>query len=166
MEIYLIPDWTTLTVQLISTLILFLLVIKFLVHPMKKFLAERAAFIAADFEAAEVAKKEAEVARDEAENNIKTSKEDAYQIIESAKSEAEVKHASILEQARKDAEVEIKKAGEEITRERQNMYDNAKKEIANIAMNATEKLIKKEIDAKAHADLFDEFVGLVGGNNE
>jgi F-type H+-transporting ATPase subunit b len=156
----------TLVVQLLATLVLFFVAAKFFVGPMKKFLAERAALIAADFAAAEGAKEEAEQARVEAQTNVKVAKESAYQIIEAAKSEAEVKHEAILEQARIDAEVELKNAHEEITRERQNMYNEAKKEIASIATNATAKLIKKEIDAKIHDQLFDEFVELVGGHHE
>ena len=166
MDISLELNVTTLVVQLISTLILFLLVVKFLVHPMKKFLTARTDLIAADFAAAETAKNEAEMAREEAQDNVKVAKESAHQIIESAKSEADVKHEAILEQARKDADLEIKKAHEEIKRERQNMYAHTKKEIANIATNATEKLIKKEIDANAHDKLFDEFIELVGGHHE
>jgi len=159
-------ELATFFVQLVSTLVLFFIVSKFAVKPMKKFLADREALIAAEFEAAEVAKSEAENARNVAQGNIKDAKENAQQIIETAKNEADVKHRVILEKARRDAEVEMKKAQEEIKRERQNMYDTARKEIAEIATSATEKLIKKEIDANAHDDLFAEFVGLVGGNHE
>ena len=156
----------TFVIQLVATAVLFIVVRKFFATPMKAFMAKRQAFVQASFDEAEAAKNSAEAARDEAVSGIQVARDEAHQIVETAKNEADVKHASILEQAHLDADVEIRKAREEIKRERQNMYDQAKKDIAHIATAATEKLIKKEIDSAVHDDLFTEFVGLVGGSHE
>lgn len=157
---------TTLVIQLVATATLFITVGIFFAKPMKNFMAKRQAFVQASFDEAEVAKNHAKIAHEAALSNVEAAKENAYQIIETAKSEANVKQKAILEQARKNAEIEMKEAADEIERARQNMYDQTKKEIAHIATTAAEKLIKKEIDEKAHHDLFAEFVGLVGGSHE
>lgn len=160
------PNGITFVVQLIATAVLFVVAGMFFVKPMKRFMAKREAFVQAAFDEAEVAKKNAKVAQEEALSHVKVAKENAYQIIESAKHEADLKHEAILEQARQEAELEMKKAQEEIEKERQNMYEQTKKEIADLTTNATEKLIKKEIDQASHHALFDEFVNLVGGTHE
>jgi len=156
----------TFIVQIVSTLVLFFIVSKFAVKPMKKLLAVREQLIADQFAEAEATKADAQVALDEAQKEIKSARFEAEKIVEVAKEDATVKGAAIVEQGRVDAELEMKKASEEIKRERQNMLDTTKKEIAAVTTMATEKLIRKEINADVHQNLFEEFVTLVGGSNE
>jgi F-type H+-transporting ATPase subunit b len=159
-------ELVTVLIQVAATLVLFLVVTKFAVKPMKKFLAAREALIAGQFAEAEKTNADAQVALDEAGKEIKAAKFEAEKIIEAAKEDATAKGEAIIEQGRVDAEQEMKKASEEIKRERQNMLDTTKKEIAAVTTVATEKLIRKEINADVHQNLFEEFVGLVGGSNE
>lgn len=156
----------TFIVQIISTLVLFIVIAKFAVKPMQKFLVAREELIAGQFAEAKKTNADAQMALDEAQKEIKTAKFEAEKIIDAAKEEATSKGEAIARQGRVDAELEMKKASEEIKRERQNMLNTTKKEIANVTTLATEQLIKKEIDANVHQNLFEEFVTLVGGSNE
>ena len=159
-------EWATVIVQILATIVIFLIVRKFAVKPIKNLLAKREELIANQFAEAEKTNADAQMALDEAQNEIKTAKSEAEKIVEAAKEDAIAKGEEITRQGRVDAELEMKKASEEIQRERQNMLNTTKKEIANVTTAATEKLIKKEIDANVHQNLFEEFVTLVGGSNE
>jgi len=156
----------TFVIQLLATAALFIAVKIFFAKPMKNFMAKRDAYVQAYFDEAEKAINDAELANEEAQKNIKNAQENAHQIVEAAQDEADLKYKAVIKHARREAESEMEKAQEAIKRERQSMYDEAKKEIAQIATAATEKLIKKEIDEASHADLFAEFVELVGGSHE
>ncbi|MCL2560111.1 MAG: F0F1 ATP synthase subunit B [Turicibacter sp.] len=160
------PNLTTFLIQIAATIALFIVAKIFFTKPMKAFMDKRHAFVQGQFDEAETAKNEAEQLQKASRLELMTAKDNANQIVEAAKGEADVKQEAILEQARVDAEAEMRRAQEDIKRERQNMLETTKKEIAEIATSATEKLIKKEIDEQVHADLFAEFVGLVGGSNE
>ena len=153
----------TVIVQLISTLVLLIVVRMFAIRPLKKFLAARQQLIADDFAMAETAKMDAEAFKVDAQAGVDVAKADAKKILEVAKGEADEKHEAMLEQARKDVDAKLAQAKSEIERERNAMQEQAKQELANIATDATAKLIQKEIDAATHDALFDEFVNQVGG---
>jgi len=157
---------TTFLIQIAATIALFVVAWRFFAKPMKKFMSDRHAFVQGQFTEAETAKADAKVALDEAKKEIKSAKFEAEKIVEAAKDDATTKGEAITRQAHADAELEMKKAQEEIKRERQNMLETTKKEIATVTTKATEQLIRKEINADVHQNLFDEFVTLVGGSNE
>ena len=153
----------TIIVQWISTLAIFLVVAKFFAQPMRTFLAKRGEFIEAELVKAQHANDEAALLKEQADSELKKIKDEAGQMLEDANNRARVKSESILADAKEEAALEIEKARERIKRERDEMYYDAKKDIAQIANDATAKLIKKEIDQNVHDDLFDEFVKLIGG---
>lgn len=159
-------EWTTVVVQLISTLVLFLVVVKFFAQPMKNFLQERQKVIKAEFTKAQDANAEASLLKEQADVELKKMREDANQVLAVANEKANLKYESILADAKEVAYLEVEKAREKMKRERHEMYHDAKKEIAQIATDVTSKLVKKEIDQAVHDDLFDEFVKLVGGADD
>jgi F-type H+-transporting ATPase subunit b len=66
----------------------------------------------------------------------------ASQIIEQARAEAEVERARILAQAKQDA-------AQEVTRAR----DALRNDVANLAVKGAEQILKREVNASAHAEL-------------
>ena len=156
----------TVIVQWISTLVIFLVVAKFFVRPMRTFLDKRREFIEAELVNAQSVNDEAAALKTQADSELKKIKDEAGQMLEEANNRARVKSDSIIADAKEEAALEIDKARERIKRERDEMYYDAKKDIAQIANNATEKLIRKEIDQTVHDDLFDEFVKLIGGADD
>ena len=159
-------DVMSIVIQLISTLILFGMAKIFLAKPMKRFLEKRREFLNEEFAKAELANSEATEARAQADLELKKIQDETGQMMQEASAKAQVKYDNILATAKSNADAEIDKARERIKRERDEMYYDAKKEIAQIANDATAKLIKKEIDQAVHDDLFDEFVNLLGGADD
>ena len=162
-QISLVPEWTSFIIQIIATLFLFLVVRRFLAKPMRNFLKKRQDFLREEFAKADATNSEAILLKEEANMALMQAHDDANQIVQSAKEEADLKAESVLADAKAQVEFEMNKAQEDIQKERIAMNDRAKQDIASIATNATEKLIKKEIDATTHDALFDEFVNQVGG---
>jgi len=166
MDISLDFDLTTLAIQIAATLLLFAVVAKFFAKPMKNFLAKRQEYVQETFDEAEQAKLAASQTKEELDEQLGKLKAESRQMLDEAAAKAQVKADSILEEAKADAAKAMEAADVRNERERTRMIKSAQAEITEITTKATEKLIKKEIDASAHDDLFDEFVKLVGGADE
>ena len=159
-------DVATLIIQIAATILLFVVVTFFFAKPMKNFIKKRQEFVQASFNDAEVAKLEASKTKKELEEELAKFKAESRQRFEEEALKAQAKAGLIVDAAKEEAAASIAKAQVRIEKERTTMLKDAQAEIATITTKATEKLIKKEIDARVHDDLFDEFVRLVGGNHE
>lgn len=71
----------------------------------------------------------------------------------------------ILEEARKESQLErqrqVEAAKAEIQQELNRAKDALRKEVSNVALAAAERIIEREIDAKAHKALLDELAGQI-----
>lgn len=143
----------TLIVQFVVFFILVFVTMKFVWPPVMKALDERAERIAnglaaADRGKAEMAAAEKRVAaelagaRDESAKRIADAEKRAAAIIEEAKQTASVEAARIVEGAKADAEQQINRAREEL-----------RGQVAALAVAGAEQILKREVNAEAHADL-------------
>jgi len=147
---------STFIVQFIVFFILAGFTMKFIWPPMMKALDERAQKIADGLAAAERSKtesKEAEKrvqlelagARDEVQKRIVDAEKRAQMIIDEAKNTATEESARILANARLDAAQQITKA-----------RDGLRGEVATLAVKGAEQILKREVNASAHADLLNQ----------
>lgn len=145
----------TLFVQFVVFFILVFVTMKFVWPPVMKALDERAERIANGLAAADRGKVElaaaekriaAELAatRDESAKRIADAEKRAAAIIEDAKQQANVEAARIIEGAKADAEQQITRAREEL-----------RAQVAALAVAGAEQILKREVNAAAHADLLD-----------
>ncbi|MET3106934.1 F-type H+-transporting ATPase subunit b [Oxalobacteraceae bacterium GrIS 2.11] len=143
----------TFIVQFVVFFILAGFTMKFVWPPMMKALDERAQKIADGLAAAERSKaeqKEAEKrvqselagARDEVQKRIVDAEKRAQMIIDEAKHTASEEAARIVASARLDAAQQITKA-----------RDGLRGEVATLAVKGAEQILKREINASAHAEL-------------
>jgi F-type H+-transporting ATPase subunit b len=143
----------TLIVQLIVFLILVWFTMKFVWPPIAAALDERAKKIADGLSAADKAKSELAVANQRVEQQLAAARDDAarrladaerlaHSMIEEAKGRASEEAAKIVAAARAEAEQESVKAREAL-----------RDEVAALAVKAAEQILRKEVDARAHADL-------------
>ena len=89
-------------------------------------------------------------ARGKATDAVNTANQQASQIVEAARKEA---------QAERQRQVEAAKA--EIQQELNRAKDALRSEVAKVALAAAERIIEREIDAKAHKALLDELAGQI-----
>jgi F-type H+-transporting ATPase subunit b len=146
----------TLFAQFVVFFILAGFTMKFVWPPLMKALDERAERIAnglaaADRGKAEMAAAEQRIAaelaatRDESAKRIADAEKRAQAIIEDAKQTANVEAARIIESAKADAQQQVTRAREEL-----------RGQVASLAVKGAEQILKREVNAAAHADLLSQ----------
>jgi F-type H+-transporting ATPase subunit b len=146
----------TLFAQFVVFFILAWFTMKFVWPPLMKALDERAKKIAdglaaADRGKAEMAAAEKRVqaelasARDEGQKRVGDAEKRALALIEEAKKTASEEAARIIAAAKADAEQQVAKARETL-----------RGDVATLAVKGAEQILKREINAAAHADLLSQ----------
>lgn len=143
----------TLIVQLFVFLILAGFTMKFVWPPLMNALDERAKKIADGLAAADkgkIAMADAEKrvqlelagARDEGQKRIADAEKRAVMVADEIKQNAQAEAARIVAQAKAEAEQQVTKAREEL-----------RSQVAGLAVKGAEQILKREVNAAAHADL-------------
>ncbi|ADJ65834.1 F0F1 ATP synthase subunit B [Herbaspirillum seropedicae] len=146
----------TLIAQFVVFFILAGFTMKFVWPPLIKALDERAKKIAdglaaADRGKADLAAAEKRIqgelasARDEGQKRIGEAEKRAQLIIEEAKKTAAEEAARIVANARADAQQQVNQAREEL-----------RGQVATLAVKGAEQILKREVNAAAHADLLNQ----------
>ena len=154
----LIPNPMTMLVQLCSTLVLFLLMKKFLWKSVKNFLDVRADKMQSDLAESEQAKQDALTDRQKALEELQGASARGEKIVEAAVKQAKDEKESILLEAGKQADALRKKAQEQIESDRQQMYDGMSLEMVEVAMSAVEKLVGSKDTSDMDRKAIEEFV--------
>ena len=147
---------STMIVQAIVFMILAFVVSKFFWPPIMGALDARAKKIAEGLAAADqgklamaAAEKRVEVelagARDEGQKRIADAEKRAQMIADEIKANAQAEANRIVSQAKADAEQQVTKAREEL-----------RTQVAGLAVKGAEQILKREVNAAAHADLLSQ----------
>jgi F-type H+-transporting ATPase subunit b len=129
--------------------------VKFVWPPMLRAIEARQKTIADGLAAAEQGKRSLETSSKQADEEIRRARERAAEII----AQAEKRTAQMIEEAKNAAKEEgnREKAAakaeieQEVTRAREQLRDR----VASLAVAGAEKILRREVDAKAHGDLLD-----------
>lgn len=137
------------------------LTMKFVWPPIMKAIAEREKKIADGLADADRAKQELVQAHDQVGGILKDARAKAADAVTIASQQA----TQILEDARKQSQAErqrqVEAARAEIQQELNRAKDALRAEVAKVALAAAERIIEREIDAKAHKALLDELAGQI-----
>jgi F-type H+-transporting ATPase subunit b len=143
----------TLIVQMIVFVVLVWFTMKFVWPMILGPMEERSKKIAAGLAAADKGQQELAQARDRAEAVIREARERATQIIDQAQHRAN----DLVEQAKSTATAEgqrlVAAAKQQIELEASHAREALRREVAAIAVSAASKVLEREIDQRAHADL-------------
>jgi F-type H+-transporting ATPase subunit b len=143
----------TLIVQMIVFIVLVWFTMKFVWPMILGPMEERSKKIAAGLAAAEKGQEELARAREGAEAVIREARERANQIIDQAQHRAN----DLVEQAKGTATTEgrrlVEAAKQQIELEASHAREALRREVATIAVSAASKVLEREIDPRAHADL-------------
>ncbi len=126
----------------INVLVLYLLMKKFLFKPVLAVLEKRKEMIASNMEEARKSQQEAESLKSDYEEKLSSAKEEAQAIVHNARELAEQERAGILEKTRVESEQMIEKAKAAILSEQEQAQQEAKEEIAKLAVLAARKIIE------------------------
>lgn len=142
--------------QFLTFAILIWFTMKYVWPPITNAMREREKKIADGLLAAEQSKRELELAEHKALSIVREAKVQASHVIE----QANLHSAQLIEEAKANAKVEgmkvIEMAQGEINREITQAREALRTQVAKLAVAGAEKIISRNIDAKAHDDLLNE----------
>lgn len=146
----------TLIGQGITFFIFILVTMKLVWPPIQKAMHERQQRIADGLAAAERGARDLELAKDEVARLLKEAREQATDLL----SQANKRGAELVEEAKQQARAEgerlIHAARAQIEQETDRAREQLRKEVAQIAVIGASRILAREIDAKAHAELLDK----------
>ena len=148
--------------QIINLLLMCFLLSKLLLKPVTKMLEARQNDVDANYADSEAAKAEAENLRDDYAKRIAEAKREAAQITKAAADKANAQGAQIIAEAQQQAAHLKQKAEQQIEMERKKAVNELKNEISGIAIDIAEKVVEREINAKDHEALIQQFIEGVG----
>ena len=149
-------DITEMAIQILSTLLLFLVVKYFFWNNITEYLEKRKEVMATEYEDAKTANLEAISIKEQADAELTEIRLSAKGVIDDAKNRGELERTDIVKKAKNEAVVVISNARKEIDSEIEKARSNLNKEIVSVAVLMAEKVIKKEIDESKHQDLIKE----------
>jgi len=159
---------TPATPELIWGSLAFLIVlgvlVKFAFPTMKKTLADRQAKIRDDLEGAEAAKAEAERERDDYRQKIQDSRQEAVEILEAARGDAERVRADIIARAETEANDIKARANEDIRLATERAQADLQASVKDLSIELAEKVVEHNLDADTQRALIDNYIAQVGSN--
>ncbi len=159
-EAFSVDGWK-LAFQVINFLILLYLLNRFLFKPVLARLDERSAKIGKGLEDAEVAARDRELARAEREAAVAEARKEANEMIARANKIAEDTRNEILTTARAEAEKVSTRAREEIVAEKDKAMAEIRGQVAELALAAAGKLVRRQMDDPTQRRLVEEFLAEV-----
>ena len=154
----LLPNITTMIVQLCATFIIFMCVKKWLWKPVKNILNKRA-------EAMQENLNSAFKQNDEAKNNLEASKKElndakasSKEIIDQARVEATNLKNEIVSNAKKEAQNKLDAADEKILQAKAQAQADLRSEMVDVAMAAVTKLLDDKATSEDDAKAIDKYI--------
>ena len=147
---------------LANTIALFVVLKKFLWKPVMKMIAERQKEIDDMYADADEAKKQARQLQTAYEEKLAVAQQTGDQIVKDAVARGQHREEEILRQANSEADAIRRKAQEDIVRDKKKAVDEAKGEIAGLALDIAGKVVGQTMDENAHAELVDRFIDQLG----
>lgn len=144
--------------QIVNFIILYVLLSRFVFAPLRKMLDERKQRIADSLAAAEIARKEADEERNRLNAQLEQERAEAQKRIAEASAQAERIRTDIIAEAQKEAEEIKTRAVLEAEAERERILAEAQKQIAELAIMATERIIRHGMDESLQQQLVDDFL--------
>jgi F-type H+-transporting ATPase subunit b len=156
-SIFLLPNGTFF-IELAVSIVLILLIYKYVLPPINKAMEERQEKIRTSLEAADQARADAEAADDERRAVLEEARHQAREIVAQAGRTAEKRKVDAQAEAQGEYDRILANAEVEVGLARQRAVDEAANRMGEIVMDVVEKVIGREITAEAHRDLIDEAV--------
>jgi F-type H+-transporting ATPase subunit b len=143
----------TLFAQAVSFALLIWFTARFVWPPLLKDIETRQKTIADGLAAGERGKHELEISAKKSAETLRESKQQGTAIID----QAEKRAAEIVDEAKKQAKIEADRinlgAKAELEQEVFRAKEELRQQVAELAVAGAEKILRREIDAKAHADI-------------
>ncbi|WP_029888507.1 F0F1 ATP synthase subunit B [Polycyclovorans algicola] len=147
--------------QMIVFLLFVMFTMKYVWPPIMKAMEEREAKIRDGLAAAEKGKAALAEASSKSDEELKAARVQAQEIIAAANKQA----TQLVEKAKGDATTEqqriIASGHAEVEQMAAQARDALRKQVADLAVSGAEQILKREVDAKAHAEILDRLAARI-----
>lgn len=150
--------WTALVV-LINTLLVCRVGRRRLFEPVKRMMDSRRREIGELYAQAETARGQALALQQEYAQKLSAAEADAEKIVKDAVERGRSREEEILRRADAEAAARVARAGEDAAREKRKALNEAKKEIAGLALAIAEKVVCRTLNREALVDGFVDGLG-------
>lgn len=157
--------WTVLFAW-INLLILYLVLKKILFKPLKDMIDSRQKEVDDIYGNAKAAEETAAKLKEEYEEKIEHANEESEAILKSALRRAQLREEEILKEADKKASRALMRAEEEIELEKRRAINDVKDEVSEMAVSIASAVIERDVSAKEHSAMIDEFIKNMGGEDD
>ncbi len=132
---------------------------KFIFGPISKALAARDQKVEDAITAANAAQKAAEEQVASAKAELDNARADARRTVQEATERAEAQAAQALAKAKAEAQRQLEKAREDIAVEKRRALLEIRREVVDLTIASTEKILRREVDDEAHRQMVEGFLG-------
>lgn len=154
----LFPNLLTMVTQLLSTLIIFLAVKKWLWKPVKNILAKRSEKMQESLDSAFKQNEEATKNLEESRKELNAAKVSSKEIIDAARVEATNLKNEIVSNAKKEAQAKLDSAESKIEQRKSEVRDELHDEMVNVAMAAVSKLLEDRATSSDDEKALDKYI--------
>jgi F-type H+-transporting ATPase subunit b len=159
---FLSVNLTTIIATWLNLLILFLVMKHFLFDKVNKVMEDRKNEVAETYKKADEAMERAEKLEQDYEQRISGAKEESAKIIQAATRKAQKRSDEIIADAKVEAKGITEQARNEIEREKKIAVNKIKDDITDIAFQAAQAVIEKDLSSADNERLIGEFIDNVG----
>lgn len=145
-------------VQLCATAVLFIIVAKFVFKPVRKILKQRQDYVESQLRDAEASKARSLEYEKTAQASIDEAREKSKTILLDAKLQAEAGKEKAMEELNEEIRAARRRTEEEIRQEKQATIEEVRKQIVDVALQASEAVLNREINEQDQSKLVEEFV--------
>lgn len=147
---------------IIWTVIIFVILLfvmkKFAWKPILTALDEREKSIKDSLEKAEIAQQEAQRLIEENKKNIAKADEEAQKVITQSREYAAKLKEQMLQESKEQAKLILDDATAEIDRKKHEAFDELKTKVAELAINAAEKIIRESLNTEQHKKIVKQYI--------
>ncbi|MFS0645524.1 F0F1 ATP synthase subunit B [Siminovitchia sp. 179-K 8D1 HS] len=148
--------------QLLMMIILLVLLKKFAWGPLMGIMRQREEHIANEIESAEKSRAEANKLFEEQKALLKEARQEAQNMIENAKKQAEIQRQEMMDAARQEAGRLKETARLEIEQQKENAVAALREQVASLSVMIASKVIEKELSAEDQEKLINEYIERAG----
>ena len=152
------PDVGTIFWTVVTFAILAFVLARYAWKPLLQVLDERERTVRDSLEQAKKARAEAEETLRRNQEILANARRETAAIIEQGKREGESLKAEILAQSRKEAQELVEQGKRQIQYEQKQAIEKLRTQVADLAIQAAERLIVRSLDDKKHRELLDDYV--------
>ena len=155
-------NFFTAVFTLLNTVLLFLLLKRYLFKPVMKMIHDRQQEIDDMYTKAGQAKEQAALLRSEYEQKLDNAQQMAEKTVKEAVARGQSRQEEIIRQANEQAAAILDKASADVAQEKKKAINDAKDEISVIALAIAGKVVGRELDAQDQTRLVDSFIEELG----